>query len=575
MPGLKHLFLSLAVAAGMAPSASWSITEAEAARFLTQATFGPTPSEVKHLQAIGYEAWIDEQFAIPLPALGHQAYWDQRNAALISQKNQASTDEVTASFWRLALTSQDQLRQRIAFALSEIFVVSLADNCGDIKGARGVANFLDMLGEMAFSQYRQLIEKVSLHPNMGCYLSHLRNQKEDLASGRIPDENYARELMQLFSIGLYELNIDGTAKLDSAHQPVETYNADDVSGLAKVLTGFSWACPMPRNSGCFLNGLNATTGESFQDRMVMPMMAYPQYHSTSSKRFLGTEIEAQWIADPEGELSIALDVISKHANVGPFISKQLIQRLVTSNPSPAYIKRVAIVFNQSSGDFKATIKAILLDVEARDINTTATSTTFGKVREPILRMTALLRAFNAQSVTGYFLMRPTFEPGFGLAQSPMRSPSVFNFFRPGYVAPGSKMAEAGMVNPEMQLVNDVTAAGYVTYMRHTLEFGTGWNGFDRATGAIDIQFPFNLQDNHPLLAMADQPEQLLDLIDRRLMYGHMPMTLKNLIAEAISAFDVRPIDTGAQASDLTRKRRQRLRTALLLTVSSPEFLVQK
>jgi uncharacterized protein (DUF1800 family) len=575
MPGLKRLLLSLAVAAGMAPSASWSITEAEAARFLTQATFGPTPSEVKHLQAIGYEAWIDEQFAIPLPALGHQAYWDQRNAALISQKNQASTDEVTASFWRLALTSQDQLRQRIAFALSEIFVVSLADNCGDIKGARGVANFLDMLGEMAFSQYRQLIEKVTLHPNMGCYLSHLHNQKEDLASGRIPDENYAREVMQLFSIGLYELNMDGTTKLDADHQPIETYNANDVSGLAKVLTGFSWACPMPRNRGCFLNGLNASTGESYQDRMVMPMMAYPQYHSTSNKRFLGMEIADQWIADPDGDLSGALDVISKHANVAPFISKQLIQRLVTANPSPAYIKRIATAFNKSNGDFKVVIKAILLDEEAHDINAMQTSTIFGKIREPILRMTALLRAFDAQSVTGYFLMRPTFESGFGLAQSPMRSPTVFNFFRPGYMAAGSKLAEAGLVNPEMQLVNDVTAAGYVTYMRHTLEFGTGWNGFDLKTGPIDIQFPFNLQDDHPLLALADQPTQLLDLIDKRLMYGQMSIALKDLITEAVTSFSVRPVNTETSNSDLVKKRRQRLRTALLLTVSSPEFLVQK
>lgn len=567
MRGLKRLLLHVAVVAGMAPAASWSITEAEAARFLTQATFGPTPAAVGHLQQIGYEAWLDEQFSEPLPTLGHQAYWDQRNKVLREQNNQASTDEVTASFWRLALTSKDQLRQRIAFALSEIFVVSLADNCGDIKGARGVANFLDMLGDMAFNQYRQLIEKVTLHPNMGCYLSHLGNQKEDLVSGRIPDENFARELMQLFSIGLHELNLDGSLKLNAQQQPIETYTASDVSGLAKVLTGFSWACPMPRNSGCFLNGINSITGESFPDRMVMPMMAYPQFHSTSAKRFLGIEIAEQRNADPESDLTIALDALSKHANVAPFISKQLIQRLVTANPSPAYIKRVATVFNTTDGDLKQVIKAILLDTQARDIDAALASMTFGKVREPILRMSALLRGFEAQSATGYFLMRPTFEPGFGLAQSPMRSPTVFNFFRPGFVAAGSHMARQGLVNPEMQLVSDVSAAGYVTYMRHTLEFGTGWNGFDRATGPVDIQFPFNLQDDHPLLVISDQTAQLIELIDQRLMYGHMPTELRTVINNAIGSFD--------KMVNRTAQRRLRVRTALLLTMSSPEFLVQK
>lgn len=567
MRGLKRLLLRMAVVAGMAPAASWGITEAEAARFLTQATFGPTPAEVSHLQQIGYDAWLDEQFVKPPPALGHQAYWDQRNAVLHEQNNQASTDEVTASFWRLALTSKDQLRQRVAFALSEIFVVSLADNCGDIKGARGVANYLDMLGEMAFSRYRQLIEKVTLHPNMGCYLSHLGNQKEDLETGRIPDENFARELMQLFSIGLYELNMDGSLKLNAQEKPVETYTASDVSGLAKVLTGFSWACPMPRNSGCFLNGINPATKESFPDRMVMPMMAYPQFHSTSAKRFLGIEIDAQSNADPVSDLSVALDAISKHANVAPFISKQLIQRLVTANPSPAYIRRVATVFNNSDGDLKQVIKAVLLDPQARNMSAALTDITFGKVREPILRMSALLRAFDAQSATGYFLMRPTFEPGFGLAQSPMRSPSVFNFFRPGYVVAGSKMAQRGLVNPEMQLVSDVSAAGYVTYMRHTLEFGTGWLGFDRATGPVDIQFPFNLQEDHPLLATSDQPSQLLDVIDQRLMYGCMPTELRVLISSVLGSFD--------SIANTTARRRLRVRSALLLTISSPEFLVQK
>ncbi len=568
---LVGAYLALMAGVAMAAPTGGAITESEAARFLTQATFGPTPAEVQHLQAIGYEAWLDEQFAMPLPALSHQAYWDWRSQVLSSGKDLASTDEVSASFWRLAITGSDQLRQRVAFALSEIFVVSLADNCGDIQGARGVASYLDMLDQMAFKRYRDLLEKVARHPTMGCYLSHLHNQKEDLQSGRTPDENFAREVMQLFSIGLYQLNLDGSVQFDSTQRPIETYQARDVSELAKVFTGFSWDCPMPRNAGCFLNGVNSGTGRSYPDRLVMPMVGYPQYHSTSGKRFLGVTIEPQSRADPDASLKVALDTLARHPNVAPFISKQLIQRLVTSNPSNHYILRVASVFKESDGNLQQTIKAILLDPEARDSKAAYANPGFGKIREPILRLTALIRAFDGRSLTGSYLMRPTDDPGFGLAQSPMRSQTVFNFFRPGYVAAGSRMASAGSVSPEMQIVNDVSAAGYVNYMRGFIEVGAGWNGYDRKSGAVDVQLDFNLNPNNPILDLTDQPDQLVDLVNRRLLYGQMPATLKRLIVDAVASIDFHP----SNDTERLEMRRHRARTALLLTVSSPEFQVQK
>jgi uncharacterized protein (DUF1800 family) len=240
------------------PSASGQPTRQEAARFLTQATFGPTQADVAHVMAVGYKAWLDEQFAAPMADTSHVAAWDKANAVIMAMNagSRASTGEVTSSFWRQAVTSPDQLRQRVAFALSEIFVVSMSDSCGDNAYSRGAADYLDMLGRQAFGNYRDLLESVSVHPVMGCYLSHLKNQKEDLDTGRVPDENFAREIMQLFSIGLYQLKQDGSLQADAQQQPVDTYTAADISGLAKVFTGWSWWCAQGRTPGCFFSNPN-------------------------------------------------------------------------------------------------------------------------------------------------------------------------------------------------------------------------------------------------------------------------------------------------------------------------------
>lgn len=548
-------------------------TRQEAARFLTQATFGPTTQDVDRLMSIGYAAWFQEQFSAQ-PARSYRSYWDMRDAALKATRTTggATVNEINHAFWTNAITSPDQLRQRVAFALSEIFVISTQDGCGN-NLPQGVASYFDMLGQRAFGSYRQLLESVTLHPVMGCFLSHFRNQKEDPLSGRVPDENYAREVMQLFSIGLHQLNADGTEKLASNGQPIETYSQDDISGLAKVFTGWAHACPDWPSDNCFK--WSARTGDNAMtaDRWAVPMRPYARFHSTSEKRFLGKVIPVQQVADPEGSLKIALDTLSTHANVGPFIGKQLIQRLVTSNPSPAYVQRVSQAFTSSGGNLQTTVVAILMDAEARDMTKTQ-SASFGKVREPILKLSAFLRAYGAKSDTGNFLVYSTADAGTGLGQNPLQAPSVFNFFRPGYVPPGSETARVNMVAPEMQLMHETSAAGYVNYMRTVISWGLGAAGYDNKGSAPDIHLPFQRNTSDSLYNLAQDPAALTEDINQRLMYGTMPQALKTEITSAVSSIYYGS-KSKQSAEDKALTTKLRLWSALLLAVSSPEFQVQK
>jgi uncharacterized protein (DUF1800 family) len=527
----------------------------DAARFLTQASFGPTEASIDRVMAIGYSAWIDEQFA--LPATSHRATWDATDTVLKAAGGSAGQDQVFESFWKQAITGDDQLRQRVAFALSQIFVVSMVDNnVGD--NPRAVAAWLDMLGDDGLKTYRTLLESVSRHPMMGYYLSHLRNQKADPRTGRVPDENYAREVMQLFSIGLAELNEDGTSK------GTDTYGPADIAGLAKVFTGWSWDCPDWPDNGCFFNG--SANGASKPDRQFLPMLGYAQYHSTDEKRFLGTVIAAQSPSAPDASLRTALDTLAAHPNVGPFIGKQLIQRLVTSNPSPAYVAAVSRRFADNGqgvrGDMKAVVKAILLHPEAR-----TASATGGKVREPVLRLAAYLRAFPHASDSGRWRIGNTDSAATSLGQSPLRAPSVFNFYRPGYIAPGTQSAAAGLVAPELQIAHETSAAGYVNYMRDTVSGGVGAtnSGFNRR----DVQPDFSAE-----IALADQPAALVERVTTKLTYGTAPAALKTEITTAISAITI-PAATGSNQTQIDNAKRNRVNAAVLLTLVSPEFQVQK
>jgi len=537
-------------------------TRAEAARFLAQASMGPTEAEVDRVVALGYRGWIDEQLA--RPAVSHRAHWETRDAEIraAAPTSAAGADQVFESFWKQAVTGEDQLRQRVVWALSQVFVISMADDAVG-NNPRAVAAWLDMLGDKGFTNYRELLESVSRHPMMGTYLSHLRNQKASARTGRVPDENYAREVMQLFSIGLVELSEDGTPRLSNG-RAVDTYDSADISGMARVFTGWSWACPEWPADSCFSQG--SSGGVSDPDRIFKPMLAYPQFHATEEKSFLGTTIPAQTArSDPETSLRIALDTLANHPNVGPFIGRQLIQRLVTSNPSPAYVRDISRVWaNNGSGvrgDLKAVVRAILLHPEAR----AAATDTSGKLREPVLRLAAYLRAFGYRSDTGWWRVGNTDNPGTSLGQTPMRSPSVFNFYRPGYVAPGTASAARGLAAPEMQIAHETSSAGYVNYMRDAVAQGVGASNTIGGVTRRDIQADFSAE-----LALASDAGALVDRVFARLLPHTTP--LPELRSEIVAAVGAIAIPTSGSTATALRNR---VNTALLLTLVSAEFQVQR
>jgi uncharacterized protein (DUF1800 family) len=555
-------------AQGLAGSQLWLTqipgTNEEAARFLTQATFGPTDADVSHLRSVSFAGWVDEQLAQP-NGTRHQTLLAQMNA----ESNGRS--QFTYSFWLKAAKAPDQLRQRMAFALSQIFVVSFADACSISQGM-GMASYYDMLTERALGSYADLLEAVSLHPIMGCYLSHLRNQKADLVTGRVPDENFAREVMQLFSIGLVQLNLDGTPTNASA--PVESYTPADVSNLARVFTGFSWDCPYPYYQNtpdiCF-KYWGTTKRAGYTDPWTVPMRAYGDFHDKGSKLVLGNKIPANM--EPKAELRAAVNLLANHPNTAPFISKQLIQRFVTSNPSPAYVERVAKVFQSSKGNLGLTLKAILLAPEARDLANMETKG-FGKVREPVLRLSALLRAMNAQSNSGYYLLGATNEAASALNQSPLQAPNVFNFYRPGYVPPTSATATSGLVAPELQLTHETSMAGYAFFMRNIIAMGLGDYGLTNAAADHDIQFPFNTDTSNALLALADQPSTLVDALNLKLAYGTLSSSTRQDIARTLASVDYRAKQNPTQ-DQINGTRKYRVWSALLLVTASPDFLIQK
>ncbi len=560
-------------AGGSTAPADLPASVAEARRFLSFASFGPNEEQLAELMSLGYSAWIDRQFA--LPATSHRAYWDAQ-AALIAQTNPGDdpgTNGVLEAWWLQALNGPDQLRLRVAYALSQIFVLSAVD--GEVTAqARALAAWLDMLASEGLGNYRSLLESVARHPLMGRYLTHLRNEKANPATGRVPDENFAREVMQLFSIGLVQLNPDGSPVLRDG-QPVETYGPSDVTQLARVFTGWSFDCPAFPSNLCFTSGF-ASNGAADPDREFKPMRGYPQFHSAEPKTFLGVTIPAQAPADPPASLQVALDTLAAHPNVGPFIGRQLIQRLVMSNPSPAYVAAISAVWADNGqgvrGDLKAVVKAILLHPEARQPRPTPQA---GKLREPVLRLTAFLRAFPHASLSGGWQIGDTDLPGEQLGQTPLRSPSVFNFYRPGYVAPLSQSAAAGMVAPELQILNETTVAGYVNYLGDGLIRGFG----TEVAAVVDgnpVFLPDLQRDWSPELALADNPSQLVDHVLARLVYA-LPgrSALRSELLLAVQATPVPALlPDGSNADAVDQARRQRVRIALLLTLAAPEFLVQ-
>jgi uncharacterized protein (DUF1800 family) len=388
---------------------------------------------------------------------------------------------------------------------------------------------------------------------MGVYLSWIANQKSDPSTGRHPDQNFARESMQLMSIGLFQLNPDGTHKLDSKGQPIATYSAADIAGLADVLTGYSWYSAHPTNT----TFTTRPGGANLAAALTTPMIPYASFHETGAKSFLGTTIPASGASNAPGDLKIALDTLFNHPNVGPFIGKQLIQRLVTSNPSPDYVARIAGVFNDNGkgvrGDMGAVIAAILTDPEARN---TSNDPAYGKLREPVVRMANWMRAFGAHSASGNWLIAST-SANTSLDQSVLTAQSVFNFWRPGYAPPGTKLGDLGYVGPEFQAVDEVSVAGYLNTMQGAIGNGLG-------TGR-DVTAPYATE-----IGIATDPNALADRMNLLLLNGQMSASLRSRITGAIGGVNLPPSGT-ARTTALTN----RAKLAIFMAMASPEYLAQR
>ncbi len=494
---------------------------------------GATREHIARVQAIGYSAWLDEQVALA-PSSSNWSYLTGAGMDAVANKNsEAGAD---AMVWKKLLSANDTLRQRMTLALSEIVVASVDGFIGTGWKQFSAAAYLDILQSNAFGSYRTLLQQISLSAPMGEYLTYRGNLKFNATTGALPDENYAREVMQLFTIGLVQLNLDGTPKLVAGAQQ-ETYSQDDITGLARVFTGWNYD----------LGAANTTDTPEFK-RTPMAMTA--SRHETGSKVFLGTTIPAG--TDGATSLTLALDAIFAHPNVAPFISRQLIQRLVCSNPSPAYMTRVASVFNNDGagvkGNLKAVLKAILLDDEARN-GANLSAPGFGKQREPMLRFAAWARAYKVSSPSDAWAIGNTSDPTSRLGQSPLRSPTVFNFYRPGYVPPGSPIGNAGLVAPEFQITNESTVVGYINYLQTAVSKGIG-----------DVK-----PDYSTLLPLADTTQALLDEINLVLAAGQLSAATLAVIKGAIDAM--------ASGTDATRLNR--IYAALVLVLAAPDFIVLK
>lgn len=496
-------------------------TAAQASRFLSQATMGATAADIADVQARGYDGWITAEFAKPRPT----TLWDW----LVSKGYNASGNVNNESgfdnaMWSQLVGSGDQLRQRVGMALLEMLVVGIGGvNLSWRQFA--MAAYVDVLMDNAFGNFRTLIERVTYNAAMGSFLTFLGNRKADSRTGSVPDENYARELMQLFTIGLVRLNMDGSV-VTSGGQPVETYTPADVSGLARVFTGL------------VLDGSDNTTPDRYRRAMIFNT----GQHETGASTFLGTNVPAG--ASGADAVKQALDTIFAHPNVPPFVSKQLIQRLVTSNPSAAYVGRVAAKFADNGsgvrGDMQAVVRAILMDSEAR---TEPTATSAGKLREPVMRLTGWARAFGATSNSGNWTTGDTSSSTNRLAQAMGRSPSVFNFFRPGYTPPNTPIATAGLVAPELQITNEISVVGYVNYMQSVVN-----NTTDLRT------------DYGSISGIAGDSAALVDRVNLWLAAGQL------------SSATVTAIRTAVDSSSNTNNR---IAIAVLLTMASPEFLTLK
>lgn len=539
-----------------------------AARFLQHAQFSSSEAEIASVKSMGASAWLDAQMALPSSIGGWDWLVARGYSTIDSNKFYEMDYHANYMAWYQIMASPDGVRRRMALALSEFFVVGITGVSTLNWPQFAMAHYWDILCNNAFGNYRQLLEEVTLSIAMGEFLNTLGNQKEDAATGRLPDENYAREVMQLFTIGLQQLNTDGTVvKVNGA--PVDTFTQSDVSNLARVFTGYQ----ADDTDGFF----DSVVPPTYRVRNVgytrRPMALNANRHSMLEARFLGAVVPAG--TEGKAALKIALDTLFQHANVGPFFGRQMIQRLVCSNPSPAYVGRVAAVFNNNGkgvrGDLAAVFKAILTDVEATQ-DAGLTSTSFGKLREPMVRVAQWAHTFKVASVKGTWKIgNPNYSAVDALGQSPLQAPSVFNFFRPGYVPPNTSLATMQYTAPEFQLVNESTTASYINYLENNLINGM----WVRAPELITSPENPTATDGHDIvpdysaeMALAGNATALFARLNLLLCAGQLSdATLK----EMTTAF---AYDKTNLTSDDNAKRTY-VAKAIMFVMCCAEYLIQK
>jgi len=547
--------------------------QSDAAKFLNRATFGPTESSINQLiNQSTYQNWIDNQFNItPTYHLPQVQSLGLRMCANLDNNDEPRVDNWEYRFarhhvwWEAATKANDQLRQRVALALSEILVVSDSEGLGLSDYQLAVTSYYDVLVKHAFGNYRDLLEDVALHPAMGDFLSMTRNQKANEEGTIRPDENFARENLQLFSIGVHELNLNGTKQRDSNNNFIPTYDQKTIEEFAKVFTGWSYADKTWKQW-------------AGQANRLVPLKAFEEYHDTSEKTLLNGEISPGGQTAQE-DLDFALDNIFKHPNIAPYISKQLIQRLVTSNPSTEYVARVAEKFNDNGdgikGDMKAIVSAILLDEEAL---AETKPDNFGKLREPMLRMSHLWRVFKMQPSlrTGHYWES---ERGCGqgsypsynfyntiarfnrdLGQGPLQARSVFNFFRPDF-SPNGLLNDNGLNAPEFQIINENTMVSSTNLYNLMIETFSTDQAFVPALGEHS---KLDLRD---VTAMAGDTDTLIDYLNLVLLNNEMSTSLRDILSEHLNDPDIYKEGSEGQF--------QKAREAIMLIIGSPEYLIQK
>ncbi len=506
----------------------------DAGRFLAQATLGAERATIDSVATIGFEAWIDQQFEEPptyIRPLIQEVYDTSFQRFLAAggdtmrYAETPSNEHFDYAWWQVNMTNDDLLRQRVAFALSEIFVISFNPDLD--RYGEGVASYYDLLIEHALGNYEDLMLDVTLHPCMGVFLTHLNNPKSNPNRLIYPDENYAREMMQLFSIGLYELNQDGTRKKDGEGNDIPTYDNDDIGEFAKIYTGLG--------GGATVEMPDTVIEPAFGRRpgiidMAEPMVMYEDKHEPGEKRLLNGYVIPDGQTGME-DIEDAINHLFNHPNVGPFVGQQLIQRLVKSNPSPGYVRRVAAAFNDNGagvrGDMKAVIKAILLDQEARSC-LWYNDPVQGKLKEPIIRYTHFARAMGGVSESGYF-WNAGGDYNNRAGQHPMYSPSVFNFYWPDF-QPIGQIADQGLVAPEFQVHNSRTSIGFVNFVdewavRETLLSTRGNPSRDVLTHIDD------------LMPLAEDTEALLNELDILLTNGMLRDDTRQIITTIVDPME--------------------------------------